>query len=427
MIRSVPHPTISFQNLFALSHRSRSMDGVVIGLVAGVLLGTVSGLLPGIHANTMAGILLGLQASLAGILGEEGLAAAMFAALITHTFLDTIPSTFLGVPDADTALSVLPSHALCLEGHGEEAVRTSALGAAWGLSFALPLSLLCFYLLPPLQPFLDWGIGILLVAVVGTMILSAESPRWGAAIFFTSGILGIFTMQYGYLAWHTLGGSALLMPLLAGLFGLPALLYSSHAGIPAQTFEGISTPLRTIIPQSALGALAGVLVGWLPGLSTATANGLLTRFVSYDWDRRGYILATSAASTSNAFVGLAAFFALGRERSGVIAAMAPLHLPSPLVLAAVGCLAGGAGYLLTVLLAGSGSVLQVLDGRALNCGVAGFVTLITLILSGPFGLLVLLLATLVGIAPYLIDIRKIFCMGAILLPVILYSFGLLTL
>lgn len=399
---------------------------VVTGLVAGVLLGTISGLLPGIHANTMAGILLGLQAALAGILGEEGLATAMFAALIVHTFLDAIPSTFLGVPDADTALSVLPSHALCLEGHGEEAVRTSALGAAWGLSFALPLSLFCFYLLPPLQPLMDWGLGILLVAVAGTMILAAESPRWGAAIFFTSGLLGLFTMRYDYLAWHTLGASALLMPLLAGLFGLPALLYSSHTRIPAQTFEGIGTPMSTIIQQSALGALAGVLVGWLPGLSTATANGLLTRFVSYDRDRRGYILATSAASTSNAFIGLAAFFALGRERSGVIAAMASLSLPSPLVLAGAGCLAGVAGYLLTVLLAGSGSCLQVLDGRTLNYGVAGFVTLLTVLLAGPFGLLVLLLATLVGIAPYLIDIRKIFCMGAILLPVILYSFGLLT-
>ena len=97
------------------------------------------------------------------------------------------------------------------------------------------------------------------------------------------------------------------------------------------------------------------------------------------------------------------------------------------MLAIVGCLAGVAGYLLTVLLAGSASALQVLDGRTLNFGVAGFVTLVTLLLSGPFGLLVLLLATLIGIAPYLIDIRKIFCMGAILLPVILYSFGLLAL
>lgn len=399
------------------------MDRVVAGLVAGVLLGTISGLLPGIHANTMAGILLGMQAALAGILGEEGLGVAMFAALITHTFLDTIPSTFLGIPDADTALSVLPAHALCMEGHGEEAVRTSALGAAWGLSFAIPLSLLCFYLLPPLQPFFDWGIGILLVAVVGMMILAAESPAWGAAIFFTSGILGLFTMQYGYLSWHTLGGSALLMPLLAGLFGLPTLLFSSHAGVPKQVFEGVSTPIRDVVSQSGLGAVAGVLVGWLPGLSTATANGLLTRFIPYDRDRRGYILATSAASTSNAFIGLAAFFALGRERSGVIAAMAPLQLPSPLLLAAVGCLAGGFGYLLTVLLAGSAVRLHALDGRMLNIGVAGFVTLVTLLLAGPFGLLVLLLATLTGIAPFLIDIRKVFCMGAIMLPVILYSFG----
>ena len=104
--------------------------------------------------------------------------------------------------------------------------------------------------------------------------------------------------------------------------------------------------------------------------------------------------------------------------------MAPLHLPSPLLLAVAGCLAGGFGYLLTVLLAGSAVRLHALDGRVLNIGVAGFVTLVTLLFAGPFGMLELLLASLTGIAPYLIDIRKVFCMGAIMLPVILYSFGL---
>jgi len=40
------------------------------------------------------------------------------------------PSIFLGAPEADTALAVLPGHALLMEGRGEEAVRLSAIGSA---------------------------------------------------------------------------------------------------------------------------------------------------------------------------------------------------------------------------------------------------------------------------------------------------------
>ena len=127
----------------------KSMLGLVAGTLLGVLLGTFSGLAPGVHANTLASALLAAGAGLGALLGEEGLAAAMFAALITHSFLDNIPATFLGVPEPDTALAVLPAHALCLEGRGEEAVRCSALGSALAMGFAVPLSLACVVLLPP--------------------------------------------------------------------------------------------------------------------------------------------------------------------------------------------------------------------------------------------------------------------------------------
>jgi putative membrane protein len=79
---------------------------ILAGVCIGVVLGTISGLIPGVHANTLAGILLGLQALLLTLLGPLALAGAMFAALITHTFVDAVPSTFLGIPDADTSLAV---------------------------------------------------------------------------------------------------------------------------------------------------------------------------------------------------------------------------------------------------------------------------------------------------------------------------------
>lgn len=93
---------------------------ILLGVCLGVILGTISGIIPGVHANTLAGALLGLQVVLLTLLGPLALAGTMFAALITHTFVDAIPSTFLGVPDADTSLSVLPAHALCLGGRARK-------------------------------------------------------------------------------------------------------------------------------------------------------------------------------------------------------------------------------------------------------------------------------------------------------------------
>ena len=266
---------------------------------------------------------LSLQAVLLSVLGPVALAGTLFAALITHTFVDAVPSTFLGIPEADTSLAVLPAHALCLEGNGEEAVRIAALGSACAMVIAVPVSVLCFLLLPALQPYFDWWIGILLVASVGYMIVTSEAPGWALAIFAVSGALGAFALHYTFLSWHMLaGGSAILMPLLTGLFGISVLLVASQGTLPVQHFSGLRIENKAVIKYSLLGTGAGIAVGWLPGLSTASANGVLASVIGYEKDRRSYILATNAANTANAFIGLAALFALSRMRNGVMAALA---------------------------------------------------------------------------------------------------------
>jgi len=78
------------------------MLGAAAGCVVGVVLGTISGLVPGVHSNTVAGFLAGASGLLLVLFGPEGLAAAIVATMVTHTFLDAVPSTFLGVPDPDT-------------------------------------------------------------------------------------------------------------------------------------------------------------------------------------------------------------------------------------------------------------------------------------------------------------------------------------
>nr|WP_321350065.1 tripartite tricarboxylate transporter permease [uncultured Methanoregula sp.] len=400
------------------------MIELLLGTLIGVALGTVSGIIPGVHANTLAGVLLSLQLALLAFLGPLALAGAMFAALITHTFVDAIPSTFLGIPDADTSLSVLPAHALCMEGNGEEAVRIAALGSACAMVIAVPLSILCFFALPALQPYFDWWIGILLVASVGYMIVTSEAPGWAFAVFLVSGLLGTFALHYAFLGWHTLaGGSAILMPLLTGLFGISVLLTASRGTLPEQNFQGLRVDDRTVVKCSVLGTFAGVAVGWLPGLSTASANGVLASLIGYEKDRRAYILATNAANTANAFIGLTALFALSRMRNGVMVALSELPLPTMSELMVVGVLAACAAYLITIGLSRSAHRLRGIDSRLMNRGVIAFVVCLSFLLTGPFGMAILLLAIAVGLVPHLVNIPRVYCMGAIMVPVMIWSFG----
>jgi putative membrane protein len=401
------------------------MIEILLGTLIGVMLGTISGIIPGVHANTLAGVLLSLQVALLSFFGPLVLAGAMFAALITHTFVDSIPSTFLGIPDADTSLAVLPAHALCLEGNGEEAVRIAALGSACAMVIAVPLSIICFFLLPALQPYFDWWIGILLIATMGYMIVTSECPGWALALVCVSGILGIFSLRYAFLSWHTLvGSSAILMPLLTGLFGISVLLTASQGKMPEQHFQGIRMEDRTIMKYSAIGTVAGVAVGWLPGLSTASANSVLASFIGYEKNRRTYILATSAANTSNAFIGLAALFALSRMRNGVMVAISELPLPTMSELTVIGILAACAAYGITVVLSRSASRFDGIDGRMLNHAVIAFIVILCILLTGPFGVVILILATALGLVPHLVNVPRVFCMGAIIVPVILYSFNI---
>ncbi len=117
---------------------------LLFSVIGGYLLGIISGLLPGIHNNNFALLLVAIAPSLA----EKGIAPFYIAVIIisnsvAQTFHDIIPSVFLGAPDGDTALAVLPGHRLLLDGAGAEAVRLSALGSAGSvvasLLFVLPL------------------------------------------------------------------------------------------------------------------------------------------------------------------------------------------------------------------------------------------------------------------------------------------------
>ena len=161
---------------------------------AGAALGTLTGIAPGIHVNTLALIMLVSYPGIAGLMGLTcnafGIGVShipllvcciIISASVVHSFVDFIPSVFLGAPDEDTTLSVLPGHRLLLSGKGMDAVVCAAKGSLAGACVAIVLTLPVFILMSdpidlydrfePLIP------GVLVVVMVTLVMAEADDRR----------------------------------------------------------------------------------------------------------------------------------------------------------------------------------------------------------------------------------------------------------
>ncbi len=165
----------------------------------GAVLGSFTGIAPGIHINTLALIMLVSYPEIADFIGVTcrafGLGVShvpllvcciIISASVVHSFMDFIPSVFLGAPDEDTALSVLPGHRLLLSGKGLEAVSCAAKGSLAGASVAIILTIPLFVLMSdpiniydrfePLIP------GVLIVVMAMLVMAEADDRKITVAI-----------------------------------------------------------------------------------------------------------------------------------------------------------------------------------------------------------------------------------------------------
>ncbi len=368
-------PEISFALLF-------------IAVFGGYLLGIFSGLLPGVHTNNFALALV----AFAPFLADKGIppfyiVVIVLSNAISHTFHDIVPSVFLGAPDGDTALAVLPGHRLLLEGAGAEAVRLSALGSAGSVAasllFVLPLSLFFKAAYPFLEEYMAW----VLLSVVFIMLAGEKGeqvPGQGLFakyrykisalfLFLITGFLGLFAFAREGLLSPVInfGTATVLLPLLSGLFGSSQLVISLFTGseIPEESTSGLKLSRKRIMRGIFTGSAAGSLVAWLPGVSSSIAALLARLFVKEDFDRKDldrknpglndpgpkgvkkaaetgksgtslfwdpeadpelldsskeFIVSVSGVNTSNAIFGLVAFLVIGKTRSGAMAAVSEI-------------------------------------------------------------------------------------------------------
>ena len=396
---------------------------VLIAIVLGVFAGIITGLIPGIHINLVSIMVISVSSVLLGYADAVVIGVFVIAMSVTHTFLDTIPSIYLGAPDEDTAVAVLPGHKMLLEGMGHEAVKLTVIGSLLCILVSAILFPLFLFVFPIIYLLIKDWIGWILLFVVVYMILKDRKMNtifWNLVIFLLAGILGIIVVSFE-------GLEQPLFPMLSGLFGLSTLIFSlfQQVVLPKQRITDMVEIERKDMAKAVFGGVfSGGLTSLFPGLGAAHAAIIAGTFVK-GINSLTYLILVGGINTVNFFLSLVTLYTLGKARNGAVIAV--LEIVESVVLrdvlvfiAASLIVAGIASFLALKISRIFCFFIGKLNYKALCLGVVGVVTILVFVFSGFLGLFVLIVSTCIGLIPNLTGVGKNNAMGCLLLPVILY-------
>ncbi|MBU2615509.1 MAG: tripartite tricarboxylate transporter permease [Nanoarchaeota archaeon] len=415
---------------------------IILFMFLGILFGTFTGLIPGIHTNLISTIILSLSASAFFFLESIYLIALITSMAITHTFVSFIPSVFLGCPDTDTELSVLPGHEMLKRGQGQEAITLASYGGLLAIIILIIIAFPSSKIIPQVYSFLSKNLLLtenisisimaLFLILISTLLISLEKKKSLALlVFFLTGALGFGVLN--------LNLNEPLLPLLTGLFGASMLLMTikTKTQIPKQNTENQKPALKEMtspLANAFLGSfVASPLLSLLPGLGSGQAaiiGDTLSRklgksFEDKETTQKDFLVLLGATNTLVMGFSFVALYLVSRTRTGAAAAIEQIagEITPPLfiMILIITVLSGTISFFITLNL--SGHISKKIN--SINYTKISMITLTSLIMiialvSGIKGIAVLAISTLTGIYCISLGVRRTNMMGCLLLPTIIF-------
>ena len=391
---------------------------IILFLFLGIMAGILTGLAPGIHINLVGAILISLSASFFISVNPTYLVVFIVAMAITHSFVDFIPSIFLGAPDEGAELSVLPGHEMLKEGRGYEAIMLTNYGSISAVFILIIVSIPLVFLVPKIYNFISGAIPFILILISLFMIFSEEEKFSSLFVFGIAGILGLIVLNLENL-------SQPLLPLLSGLFGASSLIISikTKTQIPKQ----IITKLEINFFRPLGGSLISSLIcGFLPGLGSGQA-AVMGNLISKN-DRKGFLVLLGSTNTLVMGLSFIAIYTIQRARTGAAASIQELiGQISPEIIFLiffVVFISGLVSFQITKILAGFFSdKIEKIDYAKLSLFTIIFLSVVVFLVSGFLGFFVFFVSTLTGIYCISSNVKRTLMMSCLLVPtIIIYLF-----
>jgi len=396
-------------------------------ILAGIGFGTFTGLVPGIHVNLICILLLGISSTFMG-LNPYYLVALIISMSVTHTILDFIPSILLGCPEDSTALSVLPGHKMLLKGKGLEAIYLTILGGIGVILFFVLMIPILIKIIPIFYEAVKNYIHYILIAIVLCLILTEKGYRklLGLFVFLISGLLGLIAFNI-----PGISSTLLFFPLFTGLFGISTLLISinSETKLPKQDNEIQEVKTSLVINGIVKAFFSGLLVGTLPGVGAAQAT-VLSQQITRKTDMKEFLVSIGGINTATAIFSLVALYTIGKPRSGAAVAVKKLvenfGINELILVVAAGLIATGIASLLALFLSKRFlNVMEKISYKKLSLSIIIVLIGLTIFLTGWIGILILFVSTMIGLLAPLLNVKRSFAMGVLMLPIILFYFGII--
>lgn len=392
------------------------MIQIILAILLGTLAGIFSGLIPGIHINLISIFTLTLISTYA--FKPNITIIFLISMAITHTFLDFIPSIYLGAPTEDTFLSTLPGHSLLLKGQGHNAVKLTIIGGTIAILSLTIITPTFIYLIPKIYPLLQQMMGILLIWIVIFLISSeSESKIKATVIFILSGLLSLATLNSGV--------QEPLLPLLTGLFATSTLIQSIQEKtiLPKQIPSKLKLKKSEIIKPTLATIFISPICSLFPGLGSSQA-AIISSQILRKTTREQFLILLGSINTlvmSTSFLTLILF---QKSRTGTafsISQITTLTLENlPIILTTI---IFSTLISIPLALAISKTIsknIHKIPYTKISLSVLILLIMINAIISGLLGILILITATSLGLTCINFKIRRSFLMGSILIPTIIF-------
>jgi putative membrane protein len=395
---------------------------IIIAIFVGLFAGTLSGLTPGIHINLVSTILLAVSATLLELTSPIILIVFIISMAITHTFVDFIPSILLGAPDEDSVLSVLPGHQLLLKGEGYNAIVLTLIGCLIGLIIILIFTPMFILFLPRIYPYITRIMPIILILISGFLILSEEKNKLLAfIIFLLAGFLGIASLN--------LNLKESLLPLLTGLFGASGLIVSikQKTKIPKQKIDKIINiiPNKKSLGKTVIASLlASPFTAFLPGLGSSQ-SAVIGKYIIKDLDEKEFLFLIGAINIIVMGLSFITLYTIQKTRTGAAVAVSKLipnlTFNNVIIILSVIILSGICAFFISISISKFiSNKIHKIEYTKVSYIILGILVFFVFIFSGPLGFIVFIVSTSLGITTILLGIKRMYLMGCLLVPTILF-------
>jgi putative membrane protein len=391
---------------------------IILALLLGIIAGTFTGLIPGIHINLIGVFLVFLSTSLFSSLNPIYVIVLISSMAITHTFVDFIPSIFLGCPDTDTELSILPGHELLKQGQGYQAIILTCYGSLAAIFILILIFLPSMLIIPKIENILPTIIPGLLIFCLFFLISTEKRKFLSIIILLISGALGFFVLNFSSI-------NQPLFPLLSGLFGSSMLITSikNKTQIPKQE---IKKPEIKIFKPLLGSLVASPICSFLPGLGSGQA-AIIGNSISKT-DKKGFLVLLGATNTLVMGFSFITLYLISKTRTGAASAIkeiiGTLNLNLLILILIIILISGIISFFLTKNLAKFFSQkIHKINYTKISIATLIFLLIIVLLVSNFLGLIIFIISTILGIFCIHIKVRRTNMMGCLLIPtIILYLF-----